>query len=84
MAFEFCSFMNLVYSDTPSIIGALVAVLLLLLIAGGIFWYVKGRKTNLSNVFNTSGDRSFSNPFFNQEVTMSHLQQVRSIKSFKY
>jgi len=64
-----------VYSDTPSIVGALVAVLLLLLLAGGIFWYVKGRKTNLSNVFNNSGDRSFSNPFFNQEVTMSHLQQ---------
>jgi hypothetical protein len=65
-----------VYSNTPSIIGALVAVLvLLMLIAFGV-WYVRGNKTLIRNLLNTSGDRSFTNPFFNQEVTMSHLQQV--------
>ena len=65
-----------VYSDTPSIIGALVAVLLLVLLICFGVWYVRGNKTTIRNLLNTSGDRSFTNPFFNQEVTMSHLAQV--------
>ena len=67
------------YSQTPSIIGALMAVILLsVIVVLGIWYYKGGRKflnspsTNSANSGSVS--RSFENPYFNQEVTMSNLQ----------
>ena len=76
-ASTFLTFPSTVYNQTPSIIGALVAVLLLILLIGAAVWYFRGNKTIiLRNFLNSSNDRSFTNPFYSQEVTMSHLQQV--------
>ena len=73
-------------SQTPSVIGALMAVILLLVIvAFGVWYYKGGRKlliTNNSPAQNRNNDtRSFENPYFNQEVTMSNLQVISTIYS---
>ena len=75
-----------VYDNSATVAGALVAVLLLLLIAALGVWYYRGapkpafltstlsRTGSSSSAAAASGNRSFENPYFNQEVTMSHLQ----------
>lgn len=67
------------YSQTPSLVGALMAVVLLLVLVAFAVWYYKSGGKFLmssgSNSANTSTTtRSFENPYFNQEVTMSNLQ----------
>merc|ERR1712018_734934 len=69
-------------SKIPSVVGALLAVILLIVIVALVIWYYKfGGKKYLPNFKrksnqNSSGSnpRSFENPYFNQEVTMSNLQ----------
>ena len=69
-------------SKIPSMVGALLAVFLLVVIVALVIWYYKfGGKKYLPNFKlksnqNSSGNnpRSFENPYFNQEVTMSNLQ----------
>ena len=69
-------------SKIPSMVGALLAVILLIVIVALVIWYYKfGGKKYLPNFKrksnqNSSGSnpRSFENPYFNQEVTMSNLQ----------
>jgi hypothetical protein len=73
-----------VYSQTPSIVGVLLAIILLIFMVGLSIWYFKGgrklfllpnsRSSTPSNAGQTPTTRSFENPYFNQEVTMSHLQ----------
>ena len=72
-------------SQTPSIIGALLAVFCLVILSGLAIWYYKGgRKLFMLGSPNNGRStdnptRSFENPYFNQEVTMSNLQ-VKIIK----
>ena len=43
--------------------------------------YVRGNRTTLRNLLiKNNGDRSFTNPFFSQEVTMSHLVRFLSLR----
>jgi len=77
------------FTKVPSIVGALLAILLLVILVCLAIWYYKfgGKKFGIPNNLKrkisignqsseTSGSnpRSFENPYFNQEVTMSNLQ----------
>ena len=78
------------FTKVPSIVGALLAMLLLVILVCLAIWYYKfgGKKFGIPNNLKrkisignkssaeTSGSnpRSFENPYFNQEVTMSNLQ----------
>ena len=62
-------------NQTPSIVGALMAVILIVVILVlGLCYYKGGRKLFHSNQSSNQATRSFENPYFNQEVTMSNLQ----------
>ena len=55
----------------------MAVILLLVLIGIGVWYYRGGRKLmsrSGSGSLQTSSTRSFENPYFNQEVTMSNLQ----------
>ena len=82
------------FTKVPSIVGALLAILLLLILVCLAIWYYKfgGKKFGIPNNLKrkisignqnseTSGSnpRSFENPYFNQEVTMSNLQVKASL-----
>ena len=63
------------YSQTPSIVGALLAVFLLVSLVLVAVWYYRGKKyPNSTSNTASAPARSFENPYFNQEVTMSNLQ----------
>lgn len=64
---------------SPTVIGAVMAVLLITaMIIVGIWYYKSGRKilsrSGSLNNSNSGSTRSFENPYFNQEITMSTLQ----------
>ena len=86
------------FTKVPSIVGALLAILLLVILVCLAIWYYKfgGKKFGIPNNLkrkisignksseSTSGSnpRSFENPYFNQEVTMSNLQvKVSDLKA---
>ena len=66
------------YSQGPTIIGILLALTsIIVLVAFGVWYFTRQRKLtsgNSSSNSSTTGARSFENPYFNQEVTMSNLQ----------
>ena len=67
------------YSQGPTIIGVLLALTsIIVLVAFGVWYFNRQRKLTSGNTSSsnssTDGARSFENPYFNQEVTMSNLQ----------
>ena len=61
-----------VFSPVPSIIGVVIAVLVLVAMILGFSWYFRSKKALFFS--RSSTNSSFENPYFAQEVTMSHLQ----------
>ena len=76
------------FTKIPNIVGALLAVVLLVVIIALFIWFYKfGGRKYLPNfklkreMTIGSAPRSFENPYFNQEVTMSNLQvKFKTIK----
>ena len=76
-----------VYSPVPSVVAILVALLLIVPLVAFAVWYFRMRRKSTSssgmgilsetdgNATNAAGvNQSYENPYFNQEITMSHLQ----------
>ena len=73
------------YSPVPSVVAILVALLLIVPLVAFVVWYFRVRRKTTSNMgilSETDGNaanagdvnQSYENPYFNQEITMSHLQ----------
>jgi hypothetical protein len=62
-----------VYSPVPSVVGVVVAVLLLVPLIVVLVWLFKQKKLSLPTRLGLNNS-SFENPILSQEVTMSHLQ----------
>ena len=69
----------------PSVVAILVALLLIVPLVAFVVWYFRVRRKTTSNMgilSETDGNaanagdvnQSYENPYFNQEITMSHLQ----------
>jgi hypothetical protein len=71
-----------VYSPVPSIVGVIIALLLLVPLAVGAVWYFRCRNkrpmemliSSTNQAVEQNQSQSYENPYFNQEITMSHLQ----------
>ena len=73
------------YSPVPSVVAILVALLLIVPLVAFAVWYFRLRRKStmpggiLSDVDGNAAasagvNQSYENPYFNQEITMSHLQ----------
>ena len=75
-----------VYSPVPSVVAIVVALLLIVPLVAFAVWYFRLRRkspftagilsdtdANASSA-GGSANQSYENPYFNQEITMSHLQ----------
>ena len=76
-----------VYSPVPSVVAIVVALLLIVPLVAFAVWYFRLRRktpfsagilsdTDANASASTGGgaNQSYENPYFNQEITMSHLQ----------